>query len=456
MALAPKPSVNILFWDDRLFDNPDFLDFYRRLHHAPLELFNSIYHFTWDALDEFKRSKVYDNGRYSALLYSCMRRLYQPRIAKGLAADQVAAFMKNVDKASAIYALEFMPSRATDNLGTAIKSPVATNADETDPPLSRYKPSTRIYTFGNIVQLDVDLRLLSDLFIARPIRDMLLLDLTLRCSPEMGTQIIPLLVSFNPKESILRKLRLMTVPNVYQAYAHHPSDIYWDHPLFRRTVRDFAALRVFALSHPAYIVPIRNPCWSNEDDEDGENSDTDDEPGEGTSEAEADEESVGEVSRNDKFDSEDEDLFEERQCFRRLQEAQYGWYRRNRVLVDADWEKEEILFIEDLASPTLTTVFLVFAYDEATQVQGDFSLDNEYGSITDGRFSCFTRGEHGQWTRRRNTFMDGGGFSRRPLRLREDRVDLTLSGMRFSEDCWGLFTYRTVALSEQEYAALLL
>ncbi|KAF9020633.1 hypothetical protein BDZ89DRAFT_1138559 [Hymenopellis radicata] len=411
MASAPKPAVNSAFWNDKLFHNAAFQKFYHLLHGAPRELYDIIYHLTWGVLDECQRLDVYGDGQYSALLYSIARAMCRPLIAKGLCPEQVATFMRDVSDAEARYSVKYAPEVG-----------VASTNDADSIRVERYKPGHRVYTFANIVVLDIDLGLCRDFRTVHPIRYLMLLDLTLRYHFNAGAEMTSFLQYLNHKDCVLRRLRLIALPVL--CYEHDPANIYWDHPAFRRAIRGFVVLTTFAMTHPAYLVPFRKPCWIR-DFYTNDQDDIDDEEGEDEHDEVDDDEDVEQTQGNG--EGNDEAIFQARQRIRYTQEANHGWRRAKWVLEDADWASGEMALVEDLASSTLRSIFFVYAYDEDSKVEGDFSLD-EVATPINGRFSHFIRNEQGTWVQRQNNLM---------LRADdEDEPDLKLDGMMFAEDCW--------------------
>ncbi|KAF8997669.1 hypothetical protein BDZ89DRAFT_1254749 [Hymenopellis radicata] len=334
---------------------------------------------------------------------------------------------------------------------------------------------------------------------------MLLIDLTFRYPPTTGNHIIPLLESWEPQTSGLRKLcklRLVATDYDFHGYNHKPQDIYWDHPDFARALHRFPSLSVLVFVHPAYVVPIQDPIWrtlrSDDDDEETDNEEgmeVDDD--EGIERDESDDESNDEsgvesdndngVERDDEGHMEDGDeedmnkdvdhpdedhdnndykvqqeadkeadeeqidrdqderLYQARRALRLKQEARYGPRRQRFILEDADWQSGEQRLVMEWASQSLSTIFLVYAHDEASQVEGDFSLEQD---LINGRFSHWTGDSSGCWTRRENRY-----YTRRrgSWCLSQNAVDLKLSGMRFTEDCWNFSNRGTDTLSSAEY-----
>ncbi|KAF8993068.1 hypothetical protein BDZ89DRAFT_1053890 [Hymenopellis radicata] len=458
LALPPdaaRPAVEQSFYDDPLFHrNPPFYHFYCCLDRMPKEIYDIIYHESYRDLSPSELQPIYRNEEFSAIVYSNFRRTYLPHFSKSLEGAEIMTFMKDVSSSEEIYQ-------------RTAPSPTA---------LPRFRPANRVYTFCNIVQLDITMVDAAHFQVVQPVQHLLLLDLTLRYPPNTGHHIIPLLLSWKPKTSGLRtllKLRLVASGYGFRGYNHKPTHIYWDHPGFARALHLFPSLRVLAFVHPAYVVPIQHPVWRKDwyadEDEEDEDEDTDDNAD--AAEAEEEKEEEEEAGDEDGIDEEDdydhnqhlegtgqaaqnidEHIFQERQALRLKQEALYGPRRQSFILKDADWQSGEQLLITEWASPSLTTIFLVFAYDESSKVEGDFCLD-EAASFINGRFSHWTRDFEGlgHWTRRNNEYMESERRSKGRRCLSQKAADLKLSGMQFAEDCWSYSDRGTVMLSRAQY-----
>ncbi|KAF8991968.1 hypothetical protein BDZ89DRAFT_1173137 [Hymenopellis radicata] len=489
---APKPAVSEDFFNDPLFlKNPKFYEFYCCLHRVPKEIYDCIYHDSFCGLSPRELQSVYRNTEFSALLYSIFRRTYLPHLAKGLAGAEVAVFMRDVASSEQIYLC---------------------------PTSLRFQPENRVYTFSNIVQLDVKVAHASDYPIVQPIQHMLLVDLTFRYPPDTGKHIIPLMLSWNPQTSGLRglrKLRLVASEYGFHGYDHKPKHIYWDHPEFARALHLFPSLAVLAFVHPAYVVPIKDPIWQNDDDgeeiddaddveeeveEDEEDyddggraddaeegmeadddegrhdddegieenmEDTDEEDDEDDShnytDGDHDHDDHGNEEEEDHIDKhevkkeadeerkdqdQDERLFQARRALRFEQEARYGPRRRRFYLEEADWQSGEQLLVMEWASPSLSTIFLVYAHDEASQVRGDFSLEQD---IVNGRFSHWIRDSSGHWTRCENEYYTRRRGKGGPGQCFQNAADLKLSGMQFADDCWSYSDRGIIMLTSAQY-----